>query len=216
MFDMRTTTAVLLLGCSLLLACNRASQPAETAAKPAPPASSPAPVANTPVPDYEFVPLTQADVDLYLSILREGADKFRHLSPADQASLKAESDYYATLKTGWNPSPNAEQAAIMKRAIEIHHLDYDIAAQRGVKDRYEALASAIEGMVGPEKCGDSDCGQGPDEDTPAARKQQIEDDKKRKAVIKQDLVLLKPHADEILALATEIRLMPREKAARKK
>ena len=202
------TTAVMLLGCLLLFGCSRSTPPAETAATPAAPA---APAAKAPVPDYEFQPLTQADVDLYMSILRQGADKFRHLSPADQASLKAEQDYYASLKTGWNPSPNDKQAAIMKRAIEIHHLDYDIAAQKGVKDRYAALAEAIEGMVGPEKCGDSDCGQGPDEDTPAARKQQREDDKKRKAVIQQDLVLLKPYQAEILALATELRMMPREK-----
>jgi hypothetical protein len=211
------TPAVLLLGCSLLLGCTQSTPPAETATKPATPVPSPA-AADQKVPDYEFTPLTQADVDLYLGILREGAQKFRNLSPADKASLKAEYDFYASLHTGWNPDPNPQQQAIMKRALEIHHLDYDIAAQKGVKPRYQALAETIEDMVGPEKCGDSDCGQGMPEDTPAARKKQIEDDKKRKAVVKQDLVLLKPYQAEILALATEIRMMPKlppEKRAKK-
>lgn len=89
----------------------------------------------------------------------------------------------------------------------MHHLDDGVARQKGVSERYLAVREAIEGMVGPMKCGDSDCGQGEPEDDPALRKKQIEDDKKRKAIIQQDLVLLKPHAAEILSLATEIRMM---------
>ena len=210
---MRTTFLCLLLGCSLLLACSSNPQP-EAVAKPAAPA--PTPAAAQRVPDYEFEPLSQADVDLYLGIMREAIQEFRNLPAQDKASLKAESDFYKSLKTGKNPPPTPEQQAIMKRGIELHHLDYDIAASKGVKPRYEAIAEAIEGMVGPEKCGDSDCGQGPDEDEPVLRKKQIEDDKKRKAIVKQDLALLKPYEQEILAMATEIRMMPQEQNGKKK
>jgi hypothetical protein len=207
---MRATFACLLLGCALLLACSSTPQPAETVAKPATPA------ANQKVPDYEFEPLSQADVDLYLGIMREAIQRFRSLPDQDRAALKAESDFYKSLKTGKNPPPTPEQQAIMKRGIEIHHLDYDIAASKGVRPRYEAIAETIEGMVGPEKCGDSDCGQGPDEDDAALRKKQIEDDKKRKAIVKQDLALLQPYAPEILAMATELRMMPQEQDRKKK
>ena len=209
---MRTTFVCLLLCCSLLLACSSNPQP-ETAAKPAAPAPTPA---AQKVPDYEFEPLAQSDVDLYLGIMREAIQRFRSLPDQDRAALKAESDFYKSLKTGKNPPPTAEQQAIMKRGIELHHLDYDIAAAKGVRPRYEAIAETIEGMVGPEKCGDSDCGEGMPEDDPALRKKQIEDDKRRKAIIKQDLVLLKPYEQEILAMATELRMMPQEQTGKKK
>ena len=211
---MRATFVCLLLCCFLLLACSSNPQP-ETTAKPAAPSPAPTPAAQK-VPDYEFEPLAQSDVDLYLSIMREAIQRFRSLPDQDRAALKAESDFYKSLKNGKNPPPTPEQQAIMKRGIEIHHLDYDIAAAKGVRPRYEAIAEAIEGMVGPEKCGDSDCGQGPDEDEPAARKKQIEDDKKRKAVVKQDLTLLKPYEQEILSMATELRMMPQEQPGKKK
>jgi len=215
---MRTASILLLLACSLLVACDRgAKSPSESTAPPPSTAPAPAPAAaNSKVPDYEFEPLTQSDVDLYLGIMREAVDRFRHLPAADQATLKQEDDYYRNLKSGWHPSPTDQEADLFKRAIALHHLDYDIAKQKGVYDRYSALVASIEGMVGPEKCGDSDCGQGMPEDTPAARKQQLEDDKKRKLVVKQDLALLEPNAAEILALATELRLMPNERSQRRR
>ena len=46
---------------------------------------------------------------------------------------------------------------------------------------------------------------GPDEDDPALLKKQKEDDAKRKVIIKQDLVLLKPHETEIYAMVKELR-----------
>jgi hypothetical protein len=207
-------TALLLLLCALLLACNQSATPAKTEAAPRPTAAAP-PSAPAKVPDFEFEPLAESDVDLYLGIMRAAVDKFRHLPAADQATLQQEDDYYRHLKSGWHPSPTEKEAALFKRSIELHHVDYDIAKQKGVYDRYSAIAEAIEGMVGPMKCGDSDCGQGPDEDAPAARKQQLADDKKRKAIVKLDLVLLQSHAAEILALATELRMMPNEREHRK-
>ena len=202
---MRATPVLLLLGCSLLVACNQGAPPASPAAS-AP--ATPAPKAAEKVPDYEFEPLTQADVDMYLGIMREAVVKFRQLPEADKAVLAQEVDYYKHLKSGWHPAPTPDEVKLFTRADELHHVDNDIAKQKGVYARYAAVREAVEGMVGPMKCGDSDCGQGPDEDEPALRRKQIEDDAKRKVIIQQDLVLLQPHEAEILAMATEIRMMP--------
>ncbi|HYX68463.1 MAG TPA: hypothetical protein VE825_04980 [Terriglobales bacterium] len=202
---MRLTAALLFVCCCLLIACNKSEAPSSPAASTAP-AAAPKPAEK--VPDYEFEPLTQADVDLYLGIMREAVVKFRQLPEADKAVLAKEADYYKHLKSGWHPAPTPEEVQLFTRSDELHHLDTDIARQKGVNARYIAVREAIEGMVGPEKCGDSDCGQGPDEDDPALRKKQIEDDAKRKVIIKQDLALLKPYEAEILAMATEIRMMP--------
>jgi len=203
---MRFTLVLLLLGCALLVACNKGTAPASPAAS-APAAASPAPKVAEKIPDYEFEPLTQADVDMYLAVMRESVQKFRQLPPADKAVLAQEADYYKHLKSGWHPAPTPQEQDLFKRSDELHHLDDGVARQKGVYERYAAVREAIEGMVGPMKCGDSDCGQGEPEDDPALRKKQIEDDKKRKAIIQQDLVLLKPHEAEILSLATEIRMM---------
>lgn len=40
---------------------------------------------------------------------------------------------------------------------------------------------------------------------PGLHKKQIEDDRKQRAIIKQDLVLLKPHLAEITALVKQLR-----------
>ncbi len=202
---MRPTSVLLLLGCCLLVACNKGAAPASPAAS-APAAPSPAAAAK--VPDYEFEPLTSADVDLYLAIMRESVQRFRELPAADKAVLAAEADHYAKMKSGWHPNPTPQEQQLMERSDALHHLDSDVAKQKGIYDRYAAVREAIEGMVGPMKCGDSDCGQGEPEDDPALRKKQIEDDKKRKAIIQQDLVLLQPHQAEILAMATEMRMIP--------
>src|SRR5207237_5036639 len=99
---------------------------------------------------------------------------------ADKQILAAETKYYKTLKSGWHPSPDAELQAKLKRWDELHHLDNDVAKSHGNFELYSAIREAIEGMVGPLKCGDSDCGLGPDEDDPALLKKQKEDDAKRK------------------------------------
>jgi hypothetical protein len=203
---MRSTAVLLFLGCCLLVACNKSEAPASPAAS----ATPAAPQAAEKVPDYEFEPLTQADVDLYLGIMRESVQRFRQLPAADKAVLTAEADHYAKMKSGWHPAPTPQEQQLFTRSDELHHLDSDVAKQKGIYERYAAVREAIEGMVGPMKCGDSDCGQGPDEDDPALRKKQIEDDKKRKAIIQQDLVLLKPHEAEILAMATELRMLPEQ------
>jgi len=67
------------------------------------------------------------------------------------------------------------------------------------------MRQANEGMIGPHKCTDSDCGKGIPEDDPKMRKQQLEEDKKRRAIIDQDMALLKPQQQELLDLMKQVR-----------
>ena len=55
------------------------------------------------------------------------------------------------------------------------------------------------------KCDQSDCGTEVPEDDPKLRAKQVEDAKKRKVIIQQDLVLLKPHESEIADLIKALR-----------
>jgi hypothetical protein len=195
--------AVLLFCCTCVVGCNR-SAPPETTKRftPAPPAPA---VAPEKVPDLQSEPLTQPDVDLYLSVMKEAVDKRQHLSDADKKVLADEAAWYKHLKSGYHPPLTPAEQALLVRATELHNLDNDIARSRGHYELYTAIKSAVEGMVGPMKCDHSDCGiEEPDND-PKIRAQQIADEKKRKAVIAQDLVLLKPHATEITAMVKQLR-----------
>lgn len=197
-------TALVLMGlCVLLAGCSRTTPP--------PPGSKPAPaqtaVAQPPDTylDFETQPLTQQHLDLYLSIMKEAVEKRQNLSDADKKVLADEADYYKHLKPGKQPPLSEAQQQLIKRANELHDIDREVAKSHGHEQLYLSVREAIGGMVGPMKCGDSDCGEGVPEDDPALRAKQIAADKVRKAFIKQDLVLLTPHEAEITALVKQIR-----------
>ncbi|HEV2113288.1 MAG TPA: hypothetical protein VGR50_04010 [Terriglobales bacterium] len=205
---MRVSSCVLMLSLCAV-SCGRSSPPQRSAAQA--PAAKPMSAASesaqvlAKVPDFEFEPLTQQNVDMYLAVMREAVERRKRLPAADLAVLAAEKDFYAHLKTGWNPDPTPAQQAMMKRADELHHLDDQVAKEKGEFALYAAAREAIEGMVGPMKCGDSDCGQGMPEDDPKLRSQQMIDDAKRKAIIREDLVFLKPYVGEINTLVRQLR-----------
>jgi hypothetical protein len=204
-----------LLLCLGLVGCNK-NKPSSAASAP-PSASAPAtPTAPAKIPDFQFEPLTQQDVDLYLSIMRLAAAQKAQLSPADQKVLADEQNYYAHLKSGWHPDPTPAEVQLFTKANALHHLDDEIARQQGKHDLYVAVRDAIEGMVGPMKCGDSDCGTEVPEQDPKLRAQQLHDEARRKKTIQQDLVLLLPHQAEITQLATELREIPHAPAPAKK
>jgi len=190
----------LLLGCACLTACNRSTPPQTAQATPVQPAPAP-----DKVPDFESEPLTQAHLDLYLSVMQQAVGDRQHISDADKKVLADEADWYKNLKSGWHAPLTPAEQALMTRANELHNMDNDVARARGHYELYSAVREAIEGMVGPMKCGESDCGKGEPEDDPKLRAKQIEDDKKRKEIIKQDLVLLKPHESEITDLIKALR-----------
>jgi hypothetical protein len=203
---MRRCLLLCLLSCLMLAGCSKTETPSE----PAPPAKTAAtPPAPVKVPDLEFELLTQQHIDLYKEVMKAAAEKRRAVSaPADLKALEFDAKIAADFKAHPNRpfhKYTPEEEAMFKRADELHYLDNDVAKARGNFELYQTVRNAIEGMIGPHKCTDSDCGKGMPEDDPKLRKEQLEEDKKRKAIVKQDLELLKPQEAERLALMKQVR-----------
>lgn len=197
-----------LLTCLFLAGCNRTETPSEPA--PAAPGKTAAvPPAPVQVPDFEFELLTQQHVDLYKEVMKAAAEKRRAVSdPADLKALAFDAKVAAEFKAHPNRpfhKYTPEEAAMFKRVDELQHLDEGVAKARGNLELYLAIRNAIEGMIGPHKCTHSDCGEGIPEDDPKLRQEQLAEDKRRKAIVQQDLALLKPQAAEFLALMKQVR-----------
>jgi hypothetical protein len=198
-----------LLACLLIAAgCDGKKAPEPNVTSSATPAAAPAP-AKVPVPDLEYEALTQQQVDLYKSVMKDAAAKRKTITdPADLKALEFDHATFLRIQKEKNPKYHKytpQEEAWLKRADELHYLDGDIAKAKGQFDLYYQVRQAIEGMIGPRECDESDCGKGIPEDDPKMRKQQLEEDKKRKAIINQDLALLKPQETEILELIKEVR-----------
>ena len=183
--------------------------------------SAGAAVADPPPRHYEVTPLTQADVDFYLSIKRAGADCVTHATGADREALDIMRKNHGVLKIAAMPeikgNPTPQQLAdlqknmaaisaqadangkIQTRVAALAECDETIAQKRGVKAHYDELRDVIEeavpmqGDVGA-SCGGDDCG--PAHPTAA----QVALWKKEADVMTADRTLLKPHAEEIRRL----------------
>ena len=196
------------LSCLILAGCNKT----ETASEPAPAApakTAAAPSAPIKVPDLEFEVLTQQQIDLYKEVMRAAAEKRRAVSdPSDLKALafdaKVAADFKAHPNRPFHKYTPAEEA-MFKRVDELQHLDDGVAKGRGNLELYQAIRNAIEGMIGPHQCTNSDCGEGIPEDDPKLRQEQLAEDKRRKVIVKQDLALLKPQQAELLALMKQVR-----------
>ena len=205
---MRRLCLLSFLSCLILAGCNQT----ETASPPAPAASTKtaaAPPAPVKVPDLEFELLTQQHIDLYKEVMKATAEKRRAVS--DPADLKALA-FDAKVAADFRAHPNRpfhkytpEEEAMFKRADQLHYLDNDVAKARGNFELYQEIRNAIEGMIGPHQCTNSDCGEGIPEDDPKLRQEQLAEDKRRKAIVQQDLELLKPQQAELLALMKQAR-----------
>jgi len=198
-----------LLVCVLIaVGCNKKEEPA-TVPQPTPAPVAAAASAKALVPDFEYEPLTQAQVDLYKSVMKDAAAKRKAISdPADLKALEFDNATYARLRKEKNPKYHKytdQENAWFDRADKLHHLDDDVAKSKGQWELYNEIRAAIEGMIGPRTCTDRDCGAGMPEDDPKMRKLQIEEDKKRHAIIAQDMKLLKPQEKDINDLILQVR-----------
>lgn len=194
--------------CSLMLAgCSKTETSPPAPAAPAKTVA--APPAPAKVPDLEFELLTQQHIDLYKEVMKAAAEKRRAVSdPADLKALAFDAQIEADFKAHPNRPQRKytpEEAALFQRADKLHYLDEGVAKARGDFELYQAIRNAIEGLIGPHKCTNSDCGMGIPEDDPKLRKEQLAEDKRRKAIVKQDLALLKPQQAELLALMKQVR-----------
>jgi hypothetical protein len=212
---MHATRALLI--CVLLFACgctraqgpqdaqaappkNAASQPQASNRETASPQTRAA--ADTTQALGEFAPLTRADVDLYLNVMRTAAERIKNMSAADRAVLKA----YRKLTANPDPNqiPSAEQIMAIQRAGELMTLDSAVARELGITRRYNSISGRVAAFIMPMG------GEGDDDATPmtAERKAQlklrIERFRERRRL---DAATLEPHREEIQSLQKQVNLI---------
>jgi hypothetical protein len=143
-------------------------------------------------------PLTEADIDLYLDIMRAAADKITNATGQDRAAL----DLMKQVNSGkTNGALTPDQAALLARVAQLAQIDEQIAAQRGVQPRYDAIRGVIEGLVGIQAC-PSCSGDGGTQAASAAQQQEWATEE---AVLKTDLAMLQAHSAEITSLQKQVR-----------
>ncbi|SRR5579885_395010 len=170
------------------------------------------PLAALAATDYQTSPMTQADMDLYLSVMRAAADHNSHLSAADQAALKYMQDISKHPPQEPDGMPTQAQlqqmeknAQLASRATALAMYDDTIAQQRGVQERYDGIKGVVEDLVmwggptGGADCGGSDCG-GDAQPTAA----QMAEDRRQQAARKADWILIQPHVAEIRQLRKKV------------
>ena len=178
-------------------------------------------LADAPPKHYDITPLSQADVDFYLSIKRAGTDCVAHASGPDKEALDIMRKNHGILKIPAMPeikgNPTPQQLAdlqknmaaisaqanangqIQTRAAALSSCDETVAQKRGQRAHYDEVREAIESAVPMQgdigaSCGGNDCG--PANPTPAQQALW----KKEEDVSKSNRALLRPHADEIRRL----------------
>jgi hypothetical protein len=143
-------------------------------------------------------PLTEADIDLYLDIMKAAADRVTNATGQDRAALDLLRQVNSGKTTG---ALTPDQAALLAHAAQLTQVDEDIAAQRGVKSRYDAIRGVIEGLVGTMACA-SCSGDGGAQAASAAQQQEWAAEQ---AVMQTDQKLLQPHSAEIVSLQKQVR-----------
>ncbi|MGH6870842.1 MAG: hypothetical protein ACREHE_04975 [Rhizomicrobium sp.] len=157
-------------------------------------------LAAPPVPDFAVVPMTQADVDLYLGILRAAAAHNQHLTGDDKLAV----DLSIQSQKGAMPKMDPSRMAnLMARAAILASYDEEVAKQRGVSARYDAIKNEMETVLAQVtgiggSCG-GDCS--PPGGFSAAVLARA---KKEQAAADADKPLVKPHVAEIKALKKQI------------
>lgn len=126
-------------------------------------------------PDFSATALSDADVALYLQIMRSAADHVAQASGDDRAAI----DYAKATKSGsadaTGPGSSSETAMLQSRARDLSTYDEKLAGDQGVKARYDAVKGEIEGKGAANP-----------------------------AVQEADSKVLAPHQDEIQSLQNEV------------
>jgi hypothetical protein len=164
--------------------------------------------------DYAVTPLTKADFDLFMGILRDAANHNQHLTGADK---EAHDFFMKNKNTAPPPMPNGQptqqwlaqmehRSQLLGHAGELATCDVALAKQCGVGKRYKAIKGEVESVIAHEvegmqgECGGNDCGPPP---TPAQRARA----KAMAAALQADKPLIAPHAAEIRALEKQVNFM---------
>jgi hypothetical protein len=150
-----------------------------------------------PVPNFDTTPLSQSDVDLYIDVMTAAANYIKNPSTSDRAAM----DFSAQVTAGKvTTAISPAQAQMLARTATLAQYDMEIAKQRGISNRYEAIRGAVEGLVGMMAC--PTCG-GDGGTTPVSQTQG--DLTARQSAQKIDLSLLQPHSAEIISLQKQVR-----------
>jgi hypothetical protein len=152
-------------------------------------------------PNYDVTPLSEADVDLYLEVMRGAADHIAQATGDDRAALDFVRANHGNIPSAQDTQNAQETTMLLTRAMNLSNYDETIADRRGVKRRYDSIKEAVDGQVGMTAAGAScggNCGNG----TPTAA--QIELGQKEDAAHRADEVVLTPHKTEILALQNQV------------
>lgn len=179
-------------------------------------------LAEAPPSRYDLTPLSKADVDFYLSILRPAAAYVQSPNADDRAAIAYMRQNHGSPKfpdppkmPDHAPSP-AELAAMQKamadhqakialpnrymtRAAQLASYDDEVARLHHVEQQYDAVRSPIEAAIAAysgavASCGGNDCGVA--HPTPA----QLALWKKEDAVAKANVAFIRPWAAEIIRL----------------
>jgi hypothetical protein len=177
--------------------------------------------ADAPPSHYDITPLSKADVDLYLSVMRPASAYVSNPSAEDRAAIAYMKQNHGNPKMPEPPkTPNfdhaptqAEMAAMQKtmddyskniqkpqqymmRVVTLASYDEEIARQHHVEKQYDAVKDPIESaMAGIEgtgaSCGGDDCGPA----NPTAAQKALW--KKEDDVAKTNIAFLRSYAPEI-------------------
>jgi len=141
-------------------------------------------------------PLTEADIQFYLSVMRAAADRLDHPTPADRAAL-AKLEALNNGASGVDPAVIAQSSDELDLAMELKNAADDrIVRERHLDDdRYQKIKSRIEDAGAP-KVGDGG-ESNPASYTPTQRAAM--------AQISNDSIAIASHAKEIAALINRVR-----------
>ena len=169
-------------------------------------------------PDYDATPLTAADVDLCMSILRQAVDHANHITGTDKEAVAFMRKYHGNpplpvmpdmtkrLPTQAEITAYGAQTdkitAITTRTEAIAEYDETIAQKRGVKDRYDGIKDKFDDVIMSGGTGVVGDGGGPMKNVPAAV---LAADRRRIAIDKADWRLIKPHSAEYQELRKTLR-----------
>lgn len=172
--------------------------------------TGPALAGEAPPPDYAVTPLTKADVDFYLDILRAAAAHNAHLTGDDKAAV----DFTIQMQKHPPAEPKGmptqaqmdqmvRNANLGARAAELASYDEKIAGQRGVTRRYDAIKNEMETVLAQVTGVGGSCGGdcSPPGGFSAAVLARA---KKEELAANADKPLVAPHVAEIKALKKQI------------
>jgi hypothetical protein len=155
--------------------------------------------------DWELVPLTPADVQLYLGVMRAAAERLRHPPASDSQLPRLTAAGEAKLQQGRGAElTQAESDAIdLAGTLQGHADDLTVAQQHIDPERYEHIVDRLEDAVVPPQfdfVADGDPGDAVAY-VPTAHDRAVE------AVKTANIKLLAPYRDEIRSLQTVVRNM---------